>query len=579
LSADILCLIAGGGLERLHFRGSPFLGFNFLMSSNVLQLDSRDNVLVALSNLKRGEAVEFDGRVYQLQTDVPAKHKFATVDLAVGDRVVMYGGLVGKAMKPIAAGEVLTTGNIRHEASSFHEKSQQYGWKAPDISRWAQKTFQGYVRSDGQVGTRNYWIVVPLVFCENKNIQVLKQAFEEELGFAAPQVYRQQVAELAKLYREGKIEAVGNSNEKVEEAAPTRKRLFENVDGIRFLLHEGGCGGTREDAQNLCGLIAGYIHHPNVAGATVLSLGCQHAQIEILREEVKKRDPNFAKPLFILEQQKSGSEAAMMQDAIGQTFKGLMEANKARRSAAPLSKLCVGLKCGGSDGFSGISANPAIGHTSDLLAGLGARTILSEFPELCGVEQGLIDRGKNKEVGDRFIQLMRDYAARVAAVRSAFEMNPSPGNMRDGLLTDAMKSAGAAKKGGTSPVTAVLDYPEYSSEPGLNLQCTPGNDVECVTAQVGAGASVVLFTTGLGTPTGNPITPVVKLSTNSSLAKRMGDIIDVDTGSIIDGGTTIQQMGETILDYVVQVASGETQVKAEVKAQEDFIPWKRGVSL
>ena len=549
------------------------------MSSLVLQLDSRDNVLVALSNLKKGDAIQFGGRSHQLQTDVPAKHKFATVDLAIGDRVVMYGGLVGKAVKPIAAGEVVTVTNIRHEASPFHEKSQAYQWAPPDVSRWAQRTFQGYARSDGQVGTRNYWIVVPLVFCENKNIQVLKQAFEEELGFAAPQVYRQQVAELAKLYREGKVGNAGSPDEMSGDAAPARKRLFENVNGVRFLLHEGGCGGTREDSQNLCGLIAGYIHHPNVAGATVLSLGCQHAQIEILREEIRKRDPNFTKPLFILEQQKSGSEAAMMRDAIGQTFQGLVEANKARRSAAQLSKLCVGLKCGGSDGFSGISANPAIGHTSDLLAALGARTILSEFPELCGVEQGLIDRGKSKEVGDRFIQLMRDYAARAAAVRATFEMNPSPGNMRDGLLTDAMKSAGAAKKGGTSPVTAVLDYPEYSSEPGLNLQCTPGNDVECVTAQVGAGASVVLFTTGLGTPTGNPITPVVKLSTNSSLAKRMDDIIDVDTGSIIDGGTSLQQMGEHILDYVVQVASGEAQVKAEKKAQEDFIPWKRGVSL
>ncbi len=549
------------------------------MSSLVLQLDSRDNVLVALSNLKKGDAIQFGGRSHQLQTDVPAKHKFATVDLAIGDRVVMYGGLVGKAVKPIAAGEVVTVTNIRHEASPFHEKSQAYQWAPPDVSRWAQRTFQGYARSDGQVGTRNYWIVVPLVFCENKNIQVLKQAFEEELGFAAPQVYRQQVAELAQLYREGKIGNAVSTEEKGAETAPARKRLFENVNGVRFLLHEGGCGGTREDSQNLCGLIAGYIHHPNVAGATVLSLGCQHAQIEILRDEIRKRDPNFTKPLFILEQQKSGSEAAMMRDAIGQTFQGLVEANKAARSAAPLSKLCVGLKCGGSDGFSGISANPAIGHTSDLLAALGARTILSEFPELCGVEQGLIDRGKSKEVGDRFIQLMRDYAARAAAVRATFEMNPSPGNMRDGLLTDAMKSAGAAKKGGTSPVTAVLDYPEYSSEPGLNLQCTPGNDVECVTAQVGAGASVVLFTTGLGTPTGNPITPVVKLSTNSSLAKRMDDIIDVDTGSIIDGGTSLQQMGEHILDYVVQVASGEAQVKAEKKAQEDFIPWKRGVSL
>ncbi|MFZ0733077.1 MAG: altronate dehydratase family protein [Candidatus Sulfotelmatobacter sp.] len=550
-----------------------------MMNSRVLQLDSCDSVWVALTNLKRGEVTQCDGREQRLQSDVPSKHKFAITDLAVGDPVVMYGVLVGKAVKPIAAGDLLTTGNIQHQAAPFHQQSIEFHWSAPDISRWKERSFQGYVRSDGQVGTRNYWLVVPLVFCENKNIQVLKQAFEEELGFAAPQLYRQQVADLARLYREDRIEDLEDGGFAAEPAEPLRRRLFENVDGIRFLLHEGGCGGTREDSNNLCGLIAGYIHHPNVAGATVLSLGCQHAQIEILQTEIRRRNPKFDKPLLIFEQQKSGSEAAMMRDAIRQTFLGLVEANQARRSSAPLSKLCVGLKCGGSDGFSGISANPAIGHTSDLLAALGGRTILSEFPELCGVEQGLIDRGKNRAVGDRFMQLMRDYAARAAAVRSAFEMNPSPGNMRDGLLTDAMKSAGAAKKGGTSPVTAVLDYPEYSTEPGLNLQCTPGNDVECVTAQVGAGASVVLFTSGLGTPTGNPITPVVKLSTNSALAQRMYDIIDVDTGPVVEGERTIPQMGETILDHVIQVASGEVHTKAELKAQEDFIPWKRGVSL
>ncbi len=549
------------------------------MFRNVLQLDTRDNVLIALTDLKAGERIEFAGHVYALTKNVPAKHKFATRRLDAGDDVVMYGVLVGRAVNSIAPGELLTTGNIHHQAAPFREQSKEFRWSSPDVSRWKHQTFQGYRRSDGQVGTRNYWLVVPLVFCENKNIQLLKQAFEEELGFASPQLYRRQVADLATLYREGKLEKIGAHTFSPENAPAPRSRLFENIDGIRFLLHEGGCGGTREDSNNLCGLVAGYIHHPNVAGATVLSLGCQHAQIGILREELRKRDPNFAKPLFIFEQQRSGSEASMMSDAIRQTFLGLVEANKAQRSAAPLADLCVGLKCGGSDGFSGISANPSIGHTSDLLAAIGARTILSEFPELCGVEQELIDRGKNQAVGNRFIQLMRDYAARAAAVHSAFEMNPSPGNMRDGLLTDAMKSAGAAKKGGTSPVTAVLDYPEYSTEPGLNLQCTPGNDVECVTAQVGAGASVVLFTTGLGTPTGNPIAPVVKLSTNSTLAQRMDDIIDIDTGAVVAGEKTIEQMGEEILDLVVQVASGEVRTKAELKAQEDFIPWKRGVSL
>ena len=550
------------------------------MRSRVLQLDSHDNVLVALTDLKRAESVEWAGQQYVLKTDIPAKHKFSTSDLSPGDRIVMYGVLVGQAVKPIAAGEVVTVSNIRHQAASFHEQSEPFRWTPPDVSRWRHQTFAGYLRSDGQVGTRNYWLVVPLVFCENKNIQVLKQAFEEELGFAAPQLYRRQVAELARLYRENTLEQLDKHAIPAEPAPPpARHRLFQQVDGIRFLLHEGGCGGTKEDSANLCGLLAGYIHHPNVAGATVLSLGCQHAQVDILQNQIRKRNPNFDKPLLIFEQQKSGSESAMMTDAIRQTFLGLVEANKAQRTPAPLAKLCVGLKCGGSDGFSGISANPSIGHTSDLLAALGARTILSEFPELCGVEQELINRGRNKEVGDRFAKLMRDYAARAIAVRATFEMNPSPGNMRDGLLTDAMKSAGAAKKGGKSPVTAVLDYPEYSTEPGLNLQCTPGNDVECVTAQVGAGASVVLFTTGLGTPTGNPIAPVVKLSTNPPLAQRMHDIIDIDTGSIIEGAQTIEQMGESILDVLVKVASGDIHTKAEQKAQEDFIPWKRGVSL
>jgi altronate hydrolase len=549
------------------------------MQPRVLQLDPRDNVLIALTDLKAGAQTEFQAKPYKLIHNVPAKHKFAMHTLKAGDDVVMYGVLVGRAVKPIAAGELLTTSNLQHQAAPFHGQSGEFRWSPPDLSRWKQQTFLGYRRLDGQVGTRNYWLVIPLVFCENKNIQVLKQAFEEELGFALPQVYRRQVAKLAKLYREGKIEERDVASSAIDPPPAQRSPLFENIDGVRFLLHDGGCGGTREDSNNLCGLIAGYIHHPNVAGATVLSLGCQHAQVGILREEIRKRNPKFAKPLFILEQQRSGSEAAMMSDAIRQTFLGLVEANKAQRTPAPLADLCVGLKCGGSDGFSGISANPAIGHTADLLAALGGRTILSEFPELCGVEQGLIDRGKTQAVGNRFIQLMRDYAARAAAVRSGFDMNPSPGNMRDGLLTDAMKSAGAAKKGGTSPVTAVLDYPEYSTEPGLNLQCTPGNDVECVTAQVGAGASIVLFTTGLGTPTGNPITPVVKLSTNSSLAERMHDIIDIDTGAVVSGEKTLEQMGEAILDLVVQVASGELHTKAEQKAQEDFIPWKRGVSL
>ena len=547
--------------------------------ARVLQLEPRDNVLVALTDLQAGEQVEFGGAAYQLVSAVPAKHKFASRDFAPGDQVVMYGVMVGKASQPIRRGEVLTTRNLQRAATDFHDQEHTYHWRPPDISRWRNRTFSGYRRADGQVGTRNYWLVVPLVFCENRNVGVLKSAFEDALGYSVPQLYRDQVADLARLYKEKKFDEIRRSTPRGDKTRSSQPRVFENLDGIKFLLHEGGCGGTHEDSQNLCGLIAGYLHHPNVAGATILSLGCQHAQLGMLRAELRKRDPNFSKPLVELEQQKSGTEAAIMSQAIRETFLGLIAANKCTREPAPLSQLCIGLKCGGSDGFSGISANPAIGYTSDLLAALGGRSILSEFPELSGVEQDLINRSATKDVARRYMDLMRDYAARAQAVRAGFEMNPSPGNIRDGLLTDAMKSAGAEKKGGSSPVTAALDYPEYSRTPGLNLLRTPGNDVECVTAQVGAGANIVLFTTGLGTPTGNPITPVVKISTNSPLAEKMADIIDVDAGGIISGEKTIQDMGEEILEFVIAIASGEKKTKAEGLSQDDFIPWKRGVSL
>jgi altronate hydrolase len=231
------------------------------------------------------------------------------------------------------------------------------------------------------------------------------------------------------------------------------------------------------------------------------------------------------------------------------------------------------------DGFSGISANPALGYVSDVLVSLGGSVILAEFPELCGVEQELSDRCVDVPTAERFISLMRTYSARAEADGSGFYANPSPGNIKDGLITDAIKSAGAAKKGGNSPVAAVLDYPEKVTKPGLNLLCTPGSDVESTTAEVGSGANVVLFTTGLGTPTGNPITPVIKLSTNTKTALRMPDIIDINCGTIIEGTETIDQVGERILNYVIDVASGVVQPKSVQLGQDDFIPWKRGVSL
>ena len=546
-----------------------------MTSRKTIQLDPRDNVLVALADLPAGESVPHAGENYTLPTTIPAKHKFAMQEFAVGAEIRMYGVIVGRARKPIPRGGLLTTQNVVHDAAGFETKDAAYSWQPPDVARWQSRTFQGYHRPDGQVGTRNYWLVIPLVFCENRNVEALREAFEEELGYGRPKLYRQQVRALLQEFRE----AASDSPAGAREASPTPSRIFPNIDGIKFLLHQLGCGGTRDDSRALCGLLAGYIHHPNVAGATVLSLGCQNAQASDLLEELKLRDPALSKPVLIFDQQKSGLESTMLSNAIRETFQGLIRANQIGRKQAPLSKLTVGLKCGGSDGFSGISANPAIGHVSDILGALGGKTLLSEFPELCGVEQSLINRCADDRSSERFIHLMRSYAARAKAVNSGFEMNPSPGNIRDGLLTDAMKSAGAARKGGTAPVNDVLDYPEYVRSTGLSLQCTPGNDVECVTAQAGAGANIVLFTTGLGTPTGNPVTPVIKLSTNTKLAERMPDIIDIDTGPIIEGKIKLEAMADAILELILNVASGTVHTKAESLRQDDFIPWKRGVSL
>jgi altronate hydrolase len=544
-----------------------------MAAEKLLKIDPRDNVLVALAPLRAAEPVAFAGNVHVPVTDIPAKHKFAEYELPIGSKVIMYGGVVGRVTETIPPGGLLTTRNLAHDATGFARGTTDFHWTPPDISRWQSRTFDGYHRTDGQVGTRNYWLVIPLVFCENRNVEALREAFEEELGYGRPKRYRQQVRALIERYADG---AQAGKSQLQSSATP---RIFPNVDGIRFLVHEGGCGGTRQDARSLCGLLAGYIHHPNVAGATVLSLGCQNAQISILLEELKKRDPAMTKPLLLFDQQESGLESTMLNTAIDATFEGLVQANELQRETAPISSLTLGLKCGGSDGFSGISANPALGRVSDVLVATGGRSILSEFPELCGMEQSLINRCEKAEDADRFIQLMQDYAARAKAVHSGFEMNPSPGNIQDGLITDAMKSAGAARKSGTSTIRGVLDYPEYATAHGLNLLCAPGNDIECVTAQVGAGANMVLFTTGMGTPTGNPIAPVVKVATNTRLAEHMADIIDIDTGSIIRGETNIEEVGDSILGLVLKVASGEVLTKAEVLGQNDFIPWKRGVSL
>ena len=543
---------------------------------SILKVSDTDNLVVALQPLNCGETVNLQKENFRIREPIPAKHKFAGTPLAQGDLAYMYGVLVGEATKPIQVGERITTDNLIHRSADFKSSSEKNPWISPSCDLWKNRTFQGYQRADGQVGTANYWLVVPLVFCENGNIEVLRRSMIKALGLDKRSQYENFAEDLAKAYQTGDSpQSVVLPNEQVSRASP----IFPNVDGVKFLTHGLGCGETRGVSEELCGLLAGYACNPNVAGITILSLGCQHAQVSILEDEISKRCANFDKPFLVFEQQKYSSEREMLEQAIRQTFENLAKINQFERTAVPLSKLCLGMECGASDGFSGISANPCIGQVADLTVGLGGRVILSEFPELCGVEQEIVNRCQTEEIGNRFINIMRNYEERVKEAGSGFHMNPSPGNVKDGLITDAIKSAGAARKGGTSPVVDVFDYPGWVKKDGLSLLCTAGNDVESTTAMAGAGANLILFSTGLGTPTGNPISPVIKISSNSKIASSFKEYIDFDTGSIIEGTESVESLGETLLEEVIAYASGTKKTKADLQGREDFLPWKRGMSL
>ncbi len=543
----------------------------------VLKVHEKDNVWIALEDIEAHSLVSDGKRDIKAKENIAMKHKMAIETLELDDPIIMYGTVAGRANRKIESGCALSTDNVRHDTQPVEMRSSQPSWHAPDTSEFKQKEFAGYHRSNGEVGTRNFWLVIPLVFCENRNLQVIQDSLLGPLGY---QRYSQQVVDVTPL-----IEAFRTGHRQFSEIRldrtnqPRQKKIFPQIDGIKFLRHESGCGGSRQDADMLCRLLATYVNHANVAGASILSLGCQNAQVSLLKKHLHQLNPHFDKPIFYFEQQESRSEKQFITDILKRTFEGLITANGTQRKSTPLSKLTLGLECGGSDGFSGLSANPALGFTSDLLVALGGRAILSEFPELHGAEQDIIGRCRDRDVAEKFLHLMEQYQFRAREGGSGFEANPSPGNIADGLITDAIKSLGAARKGGTSPVEAVLDYGEVAKIGGLHLLCTPGNDVESTTGLASAGANVIVFTTGLGTPTGNAIAPTIKMSSNSDLARRMHDIIDIDSGSIITGDKSIQYIGKQLLKLIIETASGEFIPAAERLGQEDFIPWRRGISL
>ena len=542
-----------------------------------LKIDKSDNLIVALQNIPKGTVVQIDGKDILIQEEVSAKHKFAIDNLNVDDIAVMYGVTVGKVVNKIECGGLVTTDNLKHATTAYKDQKDVFTWQPPTPFESAPTEFMGYRRENGKAGTANFWIFVPLVFCSNQELSLLKEVLPRALGYSKSTKYQRFANTLVKQIKDGK-----KSDEPIltiDSFDDQPNPLFPNIDGVQFLTHSLGCGNTPGDIDSLYALLANYITHPNVAGATVISLGCQKAELAQLKQEVQMRDVEGNSQVLYYERQAWDAPQDMLENIIQETIAGMQVANEVQREPIPVSELIVGVECGGSDGFSGISANPTIGRTIDHLIGAGASAILSEFPELCGVENELVSRCTSPEVSERFLHLLNNYRKNVQAIGFDFDLNPSPGNIRDGLITDAMKSAGAAKKGGTSPVVDAIDYSESQKEKGLTLLCTPGSDVESVTALVGAGANLVIFSTGLGTPTGNPIVPVLKVSTNSDMAKRLEYMIDLDTGPIISGEQTIDELAEKLQKMCVGTASGVYKAKASRLGQEDFIPWKRGLSL
>ncbi len=287
-------------------------------------------------NLEPGEGrVRYGAESCTVAQPVPIKHKMSLVDLKPGDLVYLYGMVVAEAVEAIPRGGVISTRTVKHRAGAYTAERKPAAFALPDPAPWADRTFMGYRRANGLVGTRNYWLVIPLVFCENRNVGRMKEALEEELGYGTGNKYREHVRQLVANQANGRASQNGAAH-------PHAERVFRNLDGIRFLTHEGGCGGTRQDAQALCGLLAGYIHHPNVAGASVLSLGCQNAQPAMLLDELRARDPKMTKPVLVFEHQRSGRDTVLMTEALDATFAALVEANNAERAPAPLSALNIG---------------------------------------------------------------------------------------------------------------------------------------------------------------------------------------------------------------------------------------------
>ncbi|MBL8170243.1 MAG: altronate dehydratase [Acidobacteria bacterium] len=505
-------------------------------ASSVLQLNPKDNVGVARLPVAAGVEIPVNGQQIKASDTIVPGQKLALKPIAAGETISKYGEIIGKAARDIAAGEWVHTHNVQ---SDFSGKNYEFATRTPVTEYFSAEeagTFQGYLRENGDVGTRNYIAVIATSNCSSH--------VATEIAYA--------------------LRDVGPDT--------------HGVDGVVAIPHQEGCGHSQgEDTWQLERTIAGMIFHPNVGAVLMVSLGCEVNQISKYVETAQLGQRHFRKGKMIvgLEMQSSGGTRQTVARGVEQVHELIKHCQQMKRTAQPMSKLLLGTNCGGSDAFSGISANPALGYASDLIVRCGGTSVLAEIPECMGAEHLLTRRAVDEATGRKVIEVIDWYQQYLRRFGGNWDDNPSPGNKAGGITNVCEKSLGAVAKGGTTALTGVFAYAERINKQGFVLMNTPGYDPVSLTGISAGGANLICFTTGRGSGIGFPVVPVVKIASNSRIARAMEDNIDVNAGVIVDGTGTIPGVGQQIFELLRRVASGE-RTKSEILGHKEFVPWRIG---
>lgn len=513
-----------------------------LLNEFAIIVDPKDNVAVVKKETSPGlELLLPNETLIEIRAAVPPGHRFATKDIPAGEFVLQFGQPIGTSLK-IKQGEQITHDNMTDEVPIVRELPENLHTPAPDYFPVEERaTFMGFRRRDGRVGTRNYVLIVPTSMCASHEASQISM---------------------------------------ISEFTIYDRSKYPNVDGVVAIPHNKGCGcQDGSTIEVMLRTLSNYADHPNVGGVILIDLGCEKTNLSQVERYLLRREKAFDKPVAKIGIQEVGGTQAAIQRGLKEVEQMLPVVNEITREECSVSELVLGVKCGGSDGFSGISANPSLGRAADLLVRSGGTVLITEVPEFCGAEHLLAGRAKNVEIGRavyRLVDWYKDYASKFGAV---LNNNPSPGNVTGGLLNITIKSLGAIAKAGTTRVEGVIEYAATPAQRGLNLMQGPGYDQESTPGLVGAGATVVVFTTGRGTTIGNAITPVIKLASNTPIFERMANDLDLSAGGVIDGTETIDEVGKRVFERIVEVAGG-LQAKAEEHKHREFQFWaEQTVSL